>query len=112
MEDLLTVSPAPRVKEPSITTRGRRLNYSTIAGEFDTSRLLASMKKESGLTTRQIAQRMGISKESLEQYFHQKRGTRGSSRLSWFLRYAKATGCQVWLSYPSCKTQEELKAST
>lgn len=109
----------PPVIMPSTTLPGmsntdrpsHKVRHSVIAGERGFAQLLKEMRAKSGLTTRQIATKMGITRESLNQYFWLKRGSGGTSRMSWFLRYAEACGCVLWLTYPSNKDQVQLKAS-
>lgn len=109
METPIPVPAAPREKQLSTVTKGKRLNPKVVAGEFGFAHLLKDMKAASGLTTRQIAKLMGIEKESLDQYFWSKRGRGGSSRLNWFMRFAVATGCTIWLSFPSQHGQVQLR---
>lgn len=99
----------PRTDRLSSDRPSRRLKYDVIAGEFALGKLLKSMKAASGLTTRQIATQMGIEKESLDQYFWSKVAKGGTGRLSWFLRFAEATGCQIWITFPSLREQHLLK---
>ena len=87
----------------------KRLTYSVEGGDMRLHRILQEMRRQSGLSLRALAERMGIQRDSLNQYFWQRRGG-GSSRLSWFLRYAEACGCKVWLTFPSMKEQVSLKA--
>ena len=89
----------------------KRLTNGIVAGEFDMARLLKTMRHASGLSIRAVAERMGIEKTSLTQYFWAKRGNRGTSRLEWFLRYAEATGCTIWITFPSAEEQVRLQAA-
>ena len=100
----------PLMRQASIMQRSQQLKETSVRSEFYTARLLYQMKGASGLTTGAIAKRMGIKGPSLAQYFWEKRGKGGSSSLRWFLRYAAACGCNVWLAFPSAQTQIELKA--
>ena len=110
-----TVGVGPRTIEPysgtapSVERRSKRLVYTVEGGDKLIHRLLQDMRASSGLSLRALAERMGIERGSLNQYFWQRRGG-GSSRLSWFLRFAEACGCRVWLTFPSMSEQVELKA--
>lgn len=107
--EIPSVAPVAR-KPASLSRPGTRLKASVVAGEYDMSRLLKKMRHASGLSVRAVAERMGIQRESLNQYYWQKRGRKGSSRLEWFLRYAEATGCTIWLTFPSQDDQIKLQA--
>jgi len=72
------------------------------------ARLLREMRERSQLTTRQLAGRMGVERDSLTQYFYRKRGSGGTSSLRWFLRFASACGCRVYVTYPSRTVVEGL----
>lgn len=97
-----------RALEPKTS---KRLTNGVVSGDFDMARLLKQMRQASGLTIRSIAERMGIDKSSLSQYFWAKRGNKGSSRLEWFLRYAEATGCTIWITFPDKTEQQRLQAA-
>ena len=105
----------PRTIEPyagasvSAERKSKRLVYTVEGGDKSVHKLLQDMRLASGLSLRALAERMGIQRGSLNQYFWQRRGG-GSSRLSWFLRFAEACGCKVWLTFPSLSEQVELKA--
>ena len=109
VEDVGPATLAPTARQ--IERKSSRLKADSMAGERGFVQKLKAMKQQSGLSTRAIAKRMGIQRESLNQYFWMRRGKGGSGRLSWFLRYAEATGCSVWLTYPSLHEQEKLKAA-
>ena len=109
------VGPVRVLVEPSAASsrndhdhRSKRLTYTVEGGDKHIYRILQQMRAESGLSLRALAERMGIRRDSLNQYFWQRRGG-GSSRLGWFLRFAEACGCRVWLTFPSLKEQVELK---
>ena len=88
-----------------------KINHVQVMEPGYMARVLKKMRAESGLSLRAISERMGITRNSLSQYFWQRRGDQGSSRLEWFLRYAAACGCRVWLTYPSRAEQEELRSA-
>lgn len=107
----LTVAASAKPLPPKATDRpSKRLSHKVIAGEGGMYQLLQAMRKASGLSLRVLAERMGIQRNSLNQYFWQRRGEGGSSRLGWFLRFAEACGCRVWITFPSLHEQMELKA--
>jgi hypothetical protein len=111
----LTVGVGPATIEPYSNRRwehdheSKKLKWTAEGGDRNMLRLLKDMKAASGLSMRALAERMGIQRSSLNQYFWQRRKG-GSSRISWFLRYAEACGCRVWLTFPSMKEQVQLKA--
>lgn len=97
------------VPAPYMTTHRRSLRLKNLDGDRDFTKLLRQMRKASGLSLRALADRMGLkSRESLSRYFSQMKGRGGTSRMSWFLRYAAACGCTVWVTMPSGKEQTEL----
>lgn len=93
-----------------IDRKSRRVKWGDVSGSRGFQKLLKDMKAQSGLSTRALAERMGIQRESLNHYFWAKRGEGGTSKLNWFLRYAEACGCTIWCTFPSMKSQVELKA--
>lgn len=99
----------PRTNGTATDRRSRLLKAEVVAKEQGMGRLLRAMRDASGLTTRQIAKRMGIEKESLAQRYWERTGKGGTSRLDWFLRYAEATGCRIYVTYPSMKEQYQLR---
>lgn len=103
------VAPAPhRGQRLKIDRLTRRIKPSTVTGEFAVGKLLKDMKHASGLTSRQIARKLGTTRENVEQHFW-RYGNGGTGRLIWFLQYAEATGCEIWVSFPSKHTAEEMK---
>jgi len=65
--------------------------------------LLTTMRQRSLLTTRMLAAKLGVAPASVNQYFYRKRGTGGTSTLKWFLRFAEACGCKVYITFPAGK---------
>ena len=65
--------------------------------------LLTTMRQRSLLTTRMLAAKLGVAPASVNQYFYRKRGTGGTSTLKWFLRFAEACGCKVYITFPTGK---------
>ena len=63
--------------------------------------LLKTMRERSMLTTKMLAAKLGVRPASINQYLYRKRGEGGTSTLRWFLRYAEACGCKVYISFPS-----------
>ena len=103
------VSPvAHRGAQLKIDRKSRRIRSSSVTGEFAVGRMLKDMKKASGLTTRQIADKLGLTREALNQHFW-RYGKGGTSNLLWFLRFAEAVGVDVWLSFPSEYESNKLK---
>ena len=111
MDEAKSVPPVPVIyfdKLQKGSRTSRVLRSEVIAGPFGMGRLLKAMRAASGLTTRQLALKMGIQMESLSQYFWQRVGKGGSSRLLWFLRFAEACGCRVYIAFPSNLEQHEM----
>ena len=107
----VTVAPVPpKFSGTGTDHQSRKLTLQTVGGEFGMASLLKDMKYKSGLTTRQVATKMGIQRTSLNQYLWGKVGRGGTSQLSWFLRFAEATGYRLYLTSPSLKEQYELQA--
>jgi transcriptional regulator with XRE-family HTH domain len=67
------------------------------------ARVLRQMRSRSQLSIRELAERLGCTQGSLTQYFYRKRGREGSGTLRWFLRFASACGCRVYVTYPSAE---------
>lgn len=63
--------------------------------------LLVAMRRKSGLTIAAVARRLNVDRSSIKKYYDRKRGKKASSRLSWFMRYAEATGCKVYVVFPT-----------
>jgi hypothetical protein len=63
--------------------------------------LLKAMRERSMLTTKMLASKLGVKPASVNQYLYRKRGQGGTSTLRWFLRYAEACGCKVYISFPT-----------
>jgi hypothetical protein len=62
--------------------------------------LLKSMRERSMMTTKMLASKLGVRPASINQYLYRKRGEGGTSTLRWFLRYAEACGCRVYITFP------------
>ena len=62
--------------------------------------LLKTMRDRSMLTTKMLAGKLGVRPASINQYLYRKRGQGGTSTLRWFLRYAEACGCKVYIAFP------------
>ena len=111
MHEAKSVPPVPVIyfdKLQKSNRTSRALKAEVLAGPYGMGRLMKAMREASGLTTRQIAMKMGIARESLSQYFWQRVGKGGSSRLSWFLRFSDACGCRVYITFPSLEEQHQM----
>ena len=85
-------------------TQGVSFDIVTDKKRFAT--LIREMRVQSMLPTRILANRLGVRQASLNQYFYRKRGSGGTSTLKWFLRFAEACGCRLYLTFP---TERELR---
>lgn len=60
--------------------------------------LIALLLTRSGLTQAEVARRMALADQSLQQY---KSGVRANPSLRWFLRLAHVCGAQVLVEFPA-----------
>jgi hypothetical protein len=95
-----TLSPlrARHIPEP---LRRKEVSYAVTRDGPAFAQLLRDMQRHAGLSTRGMARKLGIEPNSITQYLYRKRGQGGSSTLRWFLRFAEACGCRVYLVFPS-----------
>ena len=75
--------------------RREEVSSEVVADQAGFAALLREMKLRAGLTVPEVAARMGVSPNTVHQYFYRKRGRGGTSTMKWFLRYAEACDCQV-----------------
>ncbi len=68
-----------------------------VCDERAISRLLGSILSKAGLTTLDMAQRMGVAHPSVRQYLN---GRRCRPSLMWFIRFAELAGARVVLEWP------------
>ena len=76
------------------------LTSRVVGAEGEFSRILQEMRLRSGLTVREVSERMGVTESSVHQYLYRQRGARGTSTVKWLLRYAEACGCGVRVTFP------------
>jgi transcriptional regulator with XRE-family HTH domain len=76
------------------------LTYAVVTESGEFSRVIQEMRLRAGLSFRELSERMGVSVGAIHQYFYRYRGDKGSSTIKWFLRYARACGCEVTLTFP------------
>lgn len=88
--------------------RGRGSEHRTAGVKFEVATdpasfggLLKAMRERSMLTTKMLAEKLCVRPASINQYLYRKRGQGGTSTLKWFLRYAEACGCKVYIAFPS-----------
>jgi len=94
-----TLSPTRQTRtRESVERQG--MSYAVAADPRSFSALLGTMRERSMLTTRMLAAKLGVAPASINQYFYRKRGAGGSSTIKWFLRYAEACGCKVYITFP------------
>ncbi len=85
------------------TVERRGVSYAVAADPKSFGELLTTMRQRSLLTTRMLAGKLGVAPASVNQYFYRKRGSGGTSTLKWFLRFAEACGCKVYITFPAGK---------
>jgi transcriptional regulator with XRE-family HTH domain len=90
-----------RVVGRSVVSESESMPIEVTRDEDRFARLLREMRKRSNLTTKELASRLSVTPGSIAQYFYRKRGVGGTSTLRWFLRFASACGCRVYVTYPS-----------
>lgn len=76
------------------------ISYAIASDPRSYGTLLGEMRRRSLLTTRMLAAKLGVAPMSINQYFYRKRGVGGTSTLKWFLRFAEACGCTVYITFP------------
>jgi hypothetical protein len=74
-------------------------------GEF--GNLLKEMRTKSGMSLPRLARRLDCSYRNLSRFMYTRR-TGGSSTLKWFLRFCEATGCKLYLVFPSKYERDRL----
>jgi hypothetical protein len=67
-------------------------------GEF--GNLLKRMRTKSGLSLPRLARKLDVSYRNLSRFLYTRRAG-GSSTIKWFLRFAEATGCKVYMVFPT-----------
>ena len=85
------------------TVERHGVSFAVAADPKSYSTLLTTMRRRSLLTTRMLAGKLGVAPATVNQYFYRKRGTGGTSTLKWFLRFAEACGCKVYITFPTGK---------
>ena len=104
-----TLSPVVRTVKPMADIPSRGVSYElTLHGEAFAA-LLKEMQRRSTLTTRALSKKLGVEPNSINQYFYKKRGMGGSSTMKWFLRFAEACGCRLYLTFPTAETVRYLE---
>lgn len=101
-----TLSPALMRPKPSEERRGQGVPYELTLNGAAFAQLLKEMQRRSTLSTRSLAKKLGIEPNSINQYFYKKRGMGGTSTIRWFLRFAEACGCRLYLTFP---TRQDLR---
>jgi hypothetical protein len=99
--------PKPATNPTEQRTQGVTFDIVTDKKRF--SGLIREMRIQAMLPTRILANRLGIRQASLNQYFYRKRGSGGTSTLKWFLRFAEACGCRVYITFPSAREADRLE---
>ena len=90
------------------TVERQGVSFAVAADPKSFGALLTTMRQRSLLTTRMWAAKLGVAPASVNQYFYRKRGSGGTSTLKWFLRFAEACGCKVYITFPSGKPPKML----
>ena len=94
-----TLSPVSN-RRTEAAKRPRGVSYALTRDGAAFATLLRDMQRHAGLSTRSVARKLGIEPNSINQYLYKKRGRGGTSTLKWFLRYAEACGCKVYITFP------------
>jgi hypothetical protein len=97
----------PVTQAPEARTQGVSFDIVTDKRRF--ASLIKEMRVQSMLPTRVLANRLGVRQASLNQYFYRKRGSGGTSTLKWFLRFAEACGCRLYITFPSARQASVLE---
>ena len=93
--------PTLRPQRGGSSSRSAGVKYEITQDQEGFGGLLKSMRERSMLTTKMLAGRLGGKPASVNQYLYRKRGQGGTSTLRWFLRFAEACGCKVYVTFPS-----------
>lgn len=94
-----TLGPSRQTRTPETVER-QGVSFAVAADPKSFGHLLTTMRQRSLLTTRMLAAKLGVAPASVNQYFYRKRGSGGTSTLKWFLRFAEACGCKVYITFP------------
>lgn len=68
-----------------------------VCDERAIARLLATLLSRGGLSTREVARRMGVTPNAVRQYL---RGRRNRPSLIWFIKLAELCGARVLVEFP------------
>ena len=104
-----TLSPIVRPHKNVSERRGQGIPYELTLHGGAFAALLKEMQRRSTLSTRALSKKLGVEPNSINQYFYKKRGMGGSSTMKWFLRFAEACGCRVYLTFPSDREVRHLE---
>jgi transcriptional regulator with XRE-family HTH domain len=85
----------------TLAPRRKEIPYALTRDGAAFAQLLRDMQRHAGLSTRSMARRIGVEPSSINQYLWKKRGRGGSSTLRWFLRFAEACGCRLYMTFPT-----------
>lgn len=86
---------------PATKTRTIEVDYAIHEADGQFKQLLLDMRRKSGLTIAAVAARLGVDRTTIKKYYAGKRGAKRSSTMRWFLRYAEACGCKVYVVFPT-----------
>lgn len=97
-----------KAAERPAAARTRGISFDIVTDKQRFSSLIREMRIQSMQPTRILANRLGVRQASLNQYFYRKRGSGGTSTLKWFLRFAEACGCRIYITFPSARDADKL----
>ena len=97
-----------KAAERPAAARTRGISFDIVTDKQRFSSLIREMRIQSMQPTRILANRLGVRQASLKQYFYRKRGSGGTSTLKWFLRFAEACGCRIYITFPSARDADKL----
>ena len=104
-----TLSPVSLRRITPLAPRRKEIPYALTRDGTAFAALLRDMQRHAGLSTRAVARRVGVEPSSINQYLWKQRGRGGSSTLKWFLRFAEACGCRLYLTFPTAETVRYLE---
>ncbi|WP_070971806.1 helix-turn-helix domain-containing protein [Vibrio sonorensis] len=83
------------LKQKALTNPEVKAEYDALEEEFNFIHILLSMRESAGLTQQQVAERMGTKEANISRL---EKGT-GNPTVKTLMKYAKACGCQLDLSF-------------
>ena len=98
------VPPLPNTPSRNLT---KNVEFDICEGPGEFGNLLKEMRTKSGMSLPRLARRLDCSYRNLSRFMYTRRAG-GSSTLKWFLRFCEATGCKLYLVFPSKHERDRL----